>query len=171
MTDAATIVSRLTDIKASVATAESLTGGRLAARMTDVPGSSAVYAGGVVSYATAVKVGVLGVPQSVVDEHGVVSEECARSMAEAARALLRTTYGVSTTGVAGPDSQDGQPVGTVFVGVAGPRGTRVVRLALDGDRAEIQAASVAAALSALGDMIGVRRATSAGRGPEHPDLG
>jgi nicotinamide-nucleotide amidase len=154
MSDAATIISQLSDQEATVATAESITGGRLAARITDVPGSSAVYAGGVVSYATAVKVEVLGVPEALVAEHGVVSEACARSMAEGVRALLRTSYAVSTTGVAGPDTQDGQPVGTVFIGVAGPDGTEVVQLALEGDRGEIQAAAVGGALSALGAMIG-----------------
>jgi nicotinamide-nucleotide amidase len=154
MPDAKPIVSRLKDLTATVATAESITGGKLAARITDVPGSSAVYAGGVVSYATAVKVAVLGVPEELVDEFGVVSEECARSMAEGVRALLRTTYGVSTTGVAGPDTQEGEPVGTVFVGIAGPEGTKVVPLALSGDRGEIQAATVAEALSALAGMIG-----------------
>lgn len=143
------VVDRLKELDATLATAESITGGRLAARVTDVPGSSAVFAGGVVSYATAVKVAVLGVPDSLVAEHGVISAECARSMAEGVRALLRTTYALSTTGVAGPDTQEGEPVGTVYVGLAGPDGTEVVRLALDGDRGAIQAATVDEALSAL----------------------
>jgi len=171
MTDVARIVRALTDGRATVATAESVTAGRLAARLTDVPGSSAVYAGGVVGYATAVKVAMLGVPEELVATYGVVSEECARSMAEGVRALLRTTYGVSTTGVAGPDTQEGQPVGTVFVGVAGPTGTEVVRLALAGGRAQIQAAAVDGALSALAGMMGVADHSSAGRAAEHPGLG
>ena len=155
MTDSSTIVERLREAGATLATAESITGGRLAARVTDAPGASAVYAGGVVSYATEVKVAVLGVPDDLVAEHGVVSEECARSMADGVRALLGTTYGVSTTGVAGPDTQEGQPVGTVFVGLAGPDRTRVLRLALTGGRSDIQAATVDEALSALAGMIGV----------------
>jgi len=150
---AAALTDRLTEAGLTVATAESITGGRLAARLTDAPGSSAVFAGGVVSYATPVKIAVLGVPESVVDAHGVVSEECARLMAEGARRLLGTTYGVSTTGVAGPDTQEGKPVGTVFVGIAGPEGTEVVQLALDGDRTAIQGAAVDEALSALAGMI------------------
>lgn len=153
MSDAQPIVSQLTEMGASVATAESITGGRLATRITDVPGSSKVFAGGVVSYATPVKVSVLGVPEDVVEAHGVVSAECARSMAEGVRALLRTTYGVSATGVAGPDTQEGKPVGTVFVGVAGPEGTTVHQLALDGERQEIQAATVRQALAALAGMV------------------
>lgn len=155
MTDSSTIVEQLKEAGETLSTAESITGGRLAARVTDAPGASAVYAGGVVSYATEVKVAVLGVPEDLVAEHGVVSEECARSMADGVRALLGTTYGVSTTGVAGPDTQEGQPVGTVFVGLAGPAGTRVQQLALTGGRSDIQAATVDEALSALSGMIGV----------------
>lgn len=171
MTDSASLVSRLTDLDRTVATAESLTGGRLAVRLTESPGSSAVFAGGVVSYATEVKIEVLGVPQELVDDHGVVSAECARAMAEGVRALLRTTYGVSTTGVAGPDTQEGKPAGTVFIGVAGPEGTTVEALALSGERGEIQAATVDRALSALWGMIDPTTRPTAGRGAEHPGLG
>lgn len=171
MTDAAPIVSRLTERGETVATAESLTGGRLAARITGVAGASAVFAGGVVSYATAVKIEVLGVPVEIVEAHGVVSEECARAMAEGVRALLRTTYGVSTTGVAGPDTQDGRPVGTVFVAVAGPGGTEVVRLGLSGDRTAIQHAAVGSALSALMGMIGPENDPRPVVDTEHPGLG
>lgn len=149
----ADLVGLLTDLGATLATAESLTGGRVAARVTSVPGSSAVYAGGVVSYQTEVKVRVLGVAAATVEEHGVVSAECAREMAAGARRLLRTTYAISTTGVAGPDRQEGREVGTVFVGVAGPGGVEAVELALDGDRATIQEATVDRALSVLADMI------------------
>lgn len=171
MVDPDPIVARLIDAEATVATAESITAGRLAARLTDGAGSSAAYLGGVVSYATEVKISVLGVPETLVDDHGVISEECARSMAENVRKMMGTTYGVSTTGVAGPDTQEGKPVGTVFVGVAGPDATDVRRLALDGDRAEIQKETVAEALSALGAMMDAVERSSAGRGPEHPGLG
>ena len=171
MPDPDPIVARLIDTGATVATAESLTAGRLAARLTDGAGSSVAFLGGVVSYATEVKISVLGVPEALIDDHGVISAECARSMAERARTLMSTTYGISTTGVAGPDTQEGQPVGTVFVGVAGPDDTDVRRLALDGDRAEIQEQTVAEALSALGSMMDAVERSSAGRGPEHPGLG
>ena len=171
MIDAAPILGLLAERHATLATAESLTGGQLAARVTAVPGASAVYAGGVVSYATEVKVAVLGVPADLVAAHGVVSAECAQAMAEGVRALLGTTYGVSTTGVAGPDTQDGQPVGTVFVAVAGPDGTEVVRLALAGDRAAIQAAAVDGAVSAVAGMIGRTDDPRPVVGTEHPGLG
>lgn len=139
----------LEDAGASLATAESLTGGRLAARVTSVSGASRVFLGGVVAYAPAVKETVLGVPPDLVLRHGVVSAECARAMAQGVRALTGATYAVSTTGVAGPDAQEGQPVGRVYVGLAGPAGVRAVELTLTGSRAEIQEATCAAALALL----------------------
>jgi nicotinamide-nucleotide amidase len=168
------LVRALRDDGASVATAESLTGGRLASRLTGVPGSSVVYAGGVVSYQTHVKVEVLGVPQTVVDEHGVVSAECACAMADGARRLLGTAYALSTTGVAGPERQEGQPVGTVFVGLAGPGGTRSVALDLSGDRSAIQDATVDAAIEALAEALAAESAAArsrAGQPPEDSGLG
>lgn len=160
------LVAALKDAGATVGTAESLTGGRVAMRITNVPGSSEVYAGGVVSYQTPIKVKVLEVPDEVVAEHGVVSAECARAMATGVRELLGTTYAVSTTGVAGPERQEDKPVGTVFVGVAGPQGVHAEELALTGDRIAIQDASVDAALSALAAMI-----STAGPPSEDPGLG
>ncbi len=121
-TDAGQVVALLIARGATVATAESLTGGRLAAALTSVPGASACVVGGVVAYATAVKVAVLGVPADLVAEHGVVSGECAAAMARGSRDLLGTTYAMATTGVAGPDPQEGHPAGHVWVAVAGPRG-------------------------------------------------
>ena len=113
----------------TLATAESLTGGRLAAHVTAVPGASQTYLGGVVAYATEPKASVLDVPNEVIDEHGVVSAECARAMASGVLALTGATYALSTTGVAGPDRQEGKAPGTVFVGIAGPE--RLARLADD----------------------------------------
>ncbi len=163
MSDPDPVVQRLIDAGCTVATAESITGGRLAARLTDGAGASSAFLGAVVTYATEVKISVLGVPEALVDDHGVISAECARSMAEKVRTLMGTTYGVSTTGVAGPDTQEDQPVGTVFVGVAGPGDTDVRRLALDGDRMEIQKQTVAEAMSALTAMVDAEERSSAGR--------
>jgi nicotinamide-nucleotide amidase len=143
----------LTARGATVATAESLTGGRLAAALTSVPGSSACVTGGVVAYATAVKVDVLGVPARIVEEHGVVSRECASAMATGVRDLLGTTYAMATTGVAGPDQQEGRPAGHVWVAVAGPAGVETRLLALDGDRSAIQDATCRHALSVLSGML------------------
>ena len=160
------LLHELQDRGATVATAESLTGGKVAARLTAVPGASSAFAGGVVSYQTHVKVDVLGVPEEVVDRHGVVSAECAVAMAEGVRRLLGTTYGVSTTGVAGPGPQEDKAVGTVFVGVAGPERSESYELALDGDRFVIQESTVDRAVSVLREMIG-----STGPRPEEPALG
>ncbi|HEY1134228.1 MAG TPA: CinA family protein [Nocardioides sp.] len=136
---------------ASLAVAESLTGGRVAAALTGVPGASRVFRGGVVSYATEVKVDVLGVPPSVVASDGVVSAACAEAMAAGAARALGASHAVATTGVAGPDEQEGKAVGTVFVGIATPAGVRSERLSLAGagDRSGIQAATVEAALRVL----------------------
>lgn len=163
------LVHALRERGASVATAESLTGGRLAARLTDVPGSSQVFVGGVVSYQTRVKVEVLGVPQELVDTDGVISAACARAMAEGVRRLVGSSYALSTTGVAGPERQEDQPVGTVYVGLAGPAGTQVLALELGGGRGEIQDATVTAALAALSDELAA--VSAAGRPAEDSGLG
>lgn len=137
----------------TVTTAESLTGGLLASMLTDAPGASLSYVGGVVSYATELKVRLLDVPQAVVAEHGVVSAECAAAMARGARELTGATYALSTTGVAGPGEQEGKPAGSVFIGVATPHGVRTESLTLDGDRHAIRVATCAAALSMLSDVL------------------
>lgn len=106
------------------ATAESCTGGRVAERMTALPGVSAVYRGGVVSYWTSVKADVLGVPADILEAHGAVSEETARAMAEGARRVTGADIAVSVTGVAGPDPDErGVAVGIVYIGLATPDGT------------------------------------------------
>ena len=106
------------------ATAESCTGGRVAERITALPGASAVYRGGVVSYWSEVKADVLGVPREILERCGAVSEECARAMAEGARRVTGADIGVSVTGVAGPDTDErGTPVGRVYIGLATPTGT------------------------------------------------
>ncbi len=133
----------------TLATAESLTGGALGASITAVPGASAVYRGGIVSYATEVKLGLLGVPAEVVARDGVVSAACALAMASQARRLLGADWALSTTGVAGPDTQEGKPVGRVHVGLAGPDGARALTLQLSGERAEIRTQTCRRALEAL----------------------
>jgi nicotinamide-nucleotide amidase len=151
--EAALVHGLLLEREQTVATAESLTGGRLGMLLTETPGSSATYVGGVVAYATPLKVAVLGVPESLIEAHGVVSVECARAMAQAVRHLTGATFGLSTTGVAGPERQEGKPAGTVFVGVAGPGEESVVALELAGSRFEIRDRTCAEALSALAAML------------------
>jgi len=150
---AAELHRRLLDRGHTVATAESLTGGRLGMLLTEAAGSSATYVGGVVAYATALKVEVLGVPRDLVARYGVVSAECALAMARGVRALTGATYGVSTTGVAGPDRQEGKAVGTVFIGVAGPGADSALALELVGSRSRIRERTCDEAVSALSAIL------------------
>jgi nicotinamide-nucleotide amidase len=137
----------------TVATAESLTGGRLASVLTAAPGASRSYVGGVVAYATSVKEAVLGVSEALVAEHGVISSECALAMARGAVAATGATWGIGTTGVAGPDPQEGHPPGTVHVGLVGPGVSTALALELVGGREAIQDRTCAEALSALAGML------------------
>lgn len=133
----------------TIASAESLTGGGLADLLSGTPGASATYVGGVVSYATRVKREVLGVTAE-----RVVSADCASQMAAGVRTLLAADWAVSTTGVAGPETQDDQPVGTVFVGIVGPDRESVRQLALAGGRGRIRGLACGEALQALLDELG-----------------
>ena len=115
----------------TLGTAESCTGGLIAKRLTDLPGASAAFKGGVVSYTNEVKAGVLGVPRTLLDEKGAVCAEVAKAMAEGARRTLDCDLAVSVTGVAGPDSDErDNPVGLVYVALAAPDGCRVKKLNL-----------------------------------------
>lgn len=135
--------------RATLATAESLTGGLLGAALTAVPGSSQVYRGGVIAYATDVKATLLGVDEQLLTRAGPVDADVARAMAEGAARRFAATYAVATTGVAGPGPQAGLPPGRVHVAVAHPRGTDHRRLDLIGDRPVVRAATVVAALRLL----------------------
>ena len=133
----------------TVAVAESLTGGLLGAALTDEPGASATFRGGITAYATPLKAALLGVAEPVLAQRGPVSKKVATEMALGARDRLRATYGLALTGVAGPDEQDGHPVGSGYVGLATPSGTTTRTLALPGDRALIRTYAVVAALDLL----------------------
>ncbi len=137
----------------TVACAESLTGGLVCAALTDVPRASAVVRGGVVAYATDVKAAVLGVDADLLASGGAVQAEVARQMARGVCRVLGAEVGVATTGVAGPDPQDGQSVGTVFVAVACGDVVQVRQLALEGDRWAIRRACVEAALDLASQTI------------------
>ncbi|HEX6875127.1 MAG TPA: CinA family protein [Nocardioidaceae bacterium] len=136
-----------------LASAESLTGGRLGDVLSAAPGASDTYLGGVVSYATEVKQKVLGVSAETVEKHGVVSAECAEEMATGVRDLVDADYAVSTTGVAGPTTQEDKPVGLVYIGVAGPDGVRTERFQFDGGRAEIREKVVKAAIDLVLETV------------------
>ncbi|SHM43791.1 CinA family protein [Cryptosporangium aurantiacum] len=155
---AAGVLAALRARGATLATAESLTGGMLAARLVDVPGASAVFRGGLVAYATDLKATLVGVESALLDRLGPVAGEVAAALAEGARQRCGADWGLGTTGVAGPDPQDGKPAGTVFIGVAGPGGAPAVReLHLTGDRPAIRAATVDAVLSLLAERLTAER--------------
>ena len=138
----------------TLATAESCTGGLVSARLTDVPGSSAVFIGGIVAYSNDVKAGQLGVPESVLREHGAVSAETAAAMARGARERLGADVAVSVTGVAGPDGgTEEKPVGLVFLHASGPLGERQLRFDFPGDRATIRGRATVAALHLVRRLV------------------
>lgn len=151
---AADVTQSLLDRGQSVCTAESLTGGQLCVILTAAPGASEVVRGGVVAYQTPVKHLVVGVPSEVLEAHGAVSAQTALALAQRAREMFGATWALSTTGVAGPTTQEGKPVGTVFVAVAGPQ-SGVVHLALNGDRDRIREQTCAAALALLHNLAGI----------------
>ncbi len=132
----------------SLAVAESCTGGLLGAAVTDVPGSSAYFLGGVISYADRVKVEQLRVPEATLRRYGAVSEETAAAMATGVRELLRADIGVSITGVAGPDAEGSKPVGLTLIGIAAAA-TTTHRFQWTGDRWNNRRRTVIAALELL----------------------
>lgn len=139
----------------TLAVAESLTGGALAAALVSVPGVSATFRGGVVAYATDLKASLLGVDSELLARNGAVDPLVAAQMAGGVRTRLRATYGLATTGVAGPDPQDGHSPGEVYLGLAVGGRLRLLhrRLDLVGERAVIRAGAVLAAMGFLLDTL------------------
>ncbi|MDI2036096.1 CinA family protein [Paenarthrobacter nitroguajacolicus] len=133
----------------TVATAESLTAGLVAATLANTPGASAMLQGGVIAYQNTVKVGVLGVPEELLESVGSVDGGVAEAMADGARRACAADIGISTTGVAGPDPHDGKDVGTVFVGVASGQGVASFQYSFSGDRQSIREQACEAALARL----------------------
>ncbi|MEV6332523.1 CinA family protein [Streptomyces sp. NPDC051909] len=161
MSGAARVLELLALRGHTLAVAESLTGGLVAAELTGVPGASKSFRGSVTAYATPLKEQLLGVDGTLLAERGAVDPEVALQMAAGVRARLGADWGIATTGVAGPEPQDGQPVGTVYVAVAGPgreatgaaRAGKVAALRLNGDRAEIRRESVRSVLELLCELL------------------
>lgn len=150
----AAIVHRLTALTHTLAAAESCTGGLIAHRITNVPGSSACFLGGVAAYANAAKTALLGVPARLIESAGAVSAETAASMAEGVATAFAADWGIGVTGIAGPGGGTPEkPVGLVFIGIHGPGGTRVARHRFSGDRAAIKNAAAEAALTQLWERI------------------
>ena len=157
------LVELLTERGETVACAESLTAGLVAATVADTPGASAVLLGGVLAYAPRVKVDLLGVPAELLDRVGTVDPAVAVAMAEGARSRLGATWALSTTGVAGPGPAEGKPAGTVHIAVAGPSGTATRALELKGDRAAVRAGAVREVL-----LLALREIAATPRTPAPP---
>lgn len=158
MSTAAEVVRELDRQGLTIAVAESLTGGLLAADLISVPGASAVVVGGVVAYQTPLKASLLGVPTALLAARGAVDPDVAVAMAAGARRALAVEgrsadVGLATTGVAGPDPQDGHAPGTVYVALSAGGEARVTRLALEGDREAIRSATVSESLSMLHEWL------------------
>jgi nicotinamide-nucleotide amidase len=165
-TDAATLVRRLVSSGRTIACAESLTGGLLAATLVDVPGASNAFLGGIVAYATELKRALVDVDARLLEQRGPVDPAVAEQLADHVRNLCAVDgraadLGIGTTGVAGPDPQDGHPPGTVFIGVASARGVRSVALRLPGDRSSVRRATVARAIAeAMSELDAIGRRTA-----------
>jgi nicotinamide-nucleotide amidase len=147
------IVTLLTERRQTLALAESLTGGLLAASLVEVPGASVVFRGGIVAYATDLKSTLLDVPAALLERYGAVHPDVASAMAEGVRRRLDATFGVATTGVAGPDPADGQPVGTVHIAASGQLSAVRRTLSLTGGRRSIRDQTVLQSLSLLRSML------------------
>ena len=145
----------------TVAVAESLTGGGVAALLTGVPGASGVFRGGVVAYATDLKAELLGVDRDLLRRRGAVDPEVALEMARGVRDRLGADIGLATTGVAGPAGQDGQPPGTVHVCVAWADGSSVRSAHVAGPRRAVREAAAGLAMTALLDRIAAEKAVVA----------
>ncbi|MBY6036021.1 competence/damage-inducible protein A [Fictibacillus nanhaiensis] len=150
-------MSLLLQNKATLAAAESLTGGLFSKVVTDMPGSSAIFKGGVVSYSNEIKQSILGVPPSLIKEYGAVSKECAQWMASHVRSISDSDYGISFTGVAGPERQENQPVGTVFIGIASANETHTFPLKLAGTRKSIREKAVKHGFYLLNQLVKERQ--------------
>lgn len=162
MTLASEAIDRLREAGATVATAESLTGGLVCANLVSVAGASDVVLGGIVAYAPRAKIDLLGVDAALIASHGTVDAEVAAQLAIGAREKFGATYGLSTTGVAGPDPSEGKPVGTVHLAIAGPDGVSSTELQLEGDRDTIRTSTVEVVLSQLVARLGEESRSSRG---------
>ena len=149
---AQSIIETLVARGQTLAVAESLTGGGLGFALTQVPGASAVFLGGIISYTTDVKVRELGVGQSVIDQYKVVSEEVAIEMAEGAKNKFATTWAISTTGVAGPGDYQGVREGTVWIAIRGPI-NQSLTLTLDGGRDGVRQGAISSAIGTFARIL------------------
>lgn len=147
------IVESLTSRKETLSIAESLTGGALSSEIVEVPGASHILKGSIVAYSNEIKVRELSVPEKLIEESGVVSEDVALAMANGIKARMATTWAISATGVAGPGAHHGVPAGTVWVAIVGPEIRETVKLALEGDRSTVRRGAVESALGVFARIL------------------
>ena len=143
------VVKKLSKIRKSLSVAESITGGGLASALTDIPGASKVFIGGVIAYSDQVKINELSISKADLLKYGAVSEEIALAMAQGCLKKFKTDYALATTGVAGPGSDNGVKAGTAWIGVAGKGESFAIALFLSGTREIIRHATITSALAAL----------------------
>lgn len=143
------VVKKLSKIRKSLSVAESITGGGLASALTDIPGASKVFIGGVIAYSDQVKINELSISKADLLKYGAVSEEIALAMAQGCLKKFKTDYALATTGVAGPGSNNGVKAGTAWIGVAGKGESFAIALSLSGTREIIRHATITSALAAL----------------------
>ena len=147
------VVKKLKKAGATLAVAESITGGGLGGAITDISGSSEVFLGGVIAYSDEIKFKELGVSKVSLKKESAVSEKVAMEMAEGIRKKFNSTYGISTTGVAGPGKAYGQKAGTVWIGISSANNTYAIPLSLSGSREIIRKASIESALAAFSRIL------------------
>jgi nicotinamide-nucleotide amidase len=150
-----TVVAYLEDRKETVAVAESLTAGGLGHALTFTPGASRVFLGGIISYTNDVKVNILGVDPDLIEKFSVVSEEVAIAMADAVREKFGATWGIATTGIAGPGDYQGIPEGTVWVAIRGPI-NQTLQLQLDSGREAIRTGAISSAIGTFARILSYR---------------
>ncbi len=151
---AADVIELLRANEQTLAVAESLTGGALGAAITSVPGSSDAFLGGVMAYSAQAKESILKVDREKIEKYGVVSEEVAIAMADGVRHLFGSTWGISTTGVAGPGDAGGVRAGTVWIAISGPI-NQSTQLEVEGEREVVRNASLSSAISAFARILGL----------------
>ena len=155
MNEAEFIVSELTKRGESIGVAESITGGHLSGALIDISGASNIFAGGIVAYSNLLKISDLNVSPELLDEFGAASAEVAQAMASGAQSKFAATWGLSTTGVAGPGPHNGREAGTVWIGIAGPGVLTAINPVISSElsRNQVRSESVAGALMAFARIL------------------
>ena len=149
MKDIERVIALLKKRRETISVAESVTGGELAAKLTELPGSSEVFLGGVVAYSISSKIRELGIAKQLIKKFGVYSEEVAVEMAKSVRTIFQSDWAISSTGVAGPGPDGDIPAGTIWIAISGPTTSQTLRLSLNGTRPLVRSGAVTSALATL----------------------